>query len=169
MFKNISIKYKLLMLLGVPLLTALVLLGLNINSLVSEYSSLKVSKIDEVKLISNLIHELQVERGLSAGYIASNGKNNKETLNNQRKKLDEVFQKLVQYQKEININIASNLLSTINEKRDSIDKLSLTALQSTTYYSNSIFSFFDLAVTTKFCSVDKIKLSMLCFLSNSNP
>ncbi|QKF73742.1 MCP-domain signal transduction protein [Aliarcobacter faecis] len=143
MFKNISIKYKLLMLLGVPLLTALVLLGLNINSLVSEYSSLKVSKIDEVKLISNLIHELQVERGLSAGYIASNGKNNKETLNNQRKKLDEVFEKLVQYQKEININIASNLLSTINEKRDSIDKLSLTALQSTTYYSNSIFSFFE--------------------------
>ncbi|MCD4668610.1 MAG: HD domain-containing protein [Sulfurimonas sp.] len=72
--------------------------------------------IEQVSILGELIHSLQLERGLSVGYIISNEKNIKEKLSDQYIKTDNCIAKLkTMYQKEI-------LLFNINVKK-SIDKL----------------------------------------------
>ena len=105
MFKNMLMKKKLVSLFIIPLFVVICLLGLGIAILFYEYeNATKAASIDEIKKVGNLIHELQIERGLSAGFVASSGQNNKEALNNQRKKVDNSFDALLQYQKKSNID-----------------------------------------------------------------
>ena len=54
---------------------------------------------------SNLIHELQKERGYSSGYIASNGKSFKKELNIQRTKTDEKLKKLKKFIKKFDTSV----------------------------------------------------------------
>ena len=123
MFKNMLIRRKLFSLFIMPLFVVIFLLGLGITILFYEYqNATKAASIDEIKKVGNLIHELQIERGLSAGFVASNGQNNKEALINQRKKVDSSFDDLLQYQRRLNINIANEILNDLKNKIDK-DKL----------------------------------------------
>ncbi|WP_228130882.1 nitrate- and nitrite sensing domain-containing protein, partial [Aliarcobacter faecis] len=144
MFKNMLIKRKLFSLFIMPLFVVICLLGLGITMLFYEYqNATKAASIDEIKRVGNLIHELQIERGLSAGYVASNGKNNKEALSNQRKRVDISFDDLLQYQKKLNINIANKILNDLKSKRESIDSISLNITQSSSYFTGTIYDFFE--------------------------
>ena len=130
MLNKISIKGKLIALFIMPLLVVIFLLVLNVISLLNEYSNAtKAASIDEIKKVGNLIHELQIERGLTAGFLASNGSSNKDSLRTQRKKVDLVLNDLSSFQKILNIDISNTILSDLNGKRDLIDSLSLTPSQ----------------------------------------
>ena len=143
MFKNMLMKKKLVSLFIIPLFVVICLLGLGIAILFYEYeNATKAASIDEIKKIGNLIHELQIERGLSAGFVASSGQNNKEALNNQRKKVDNSFDALLQYQKKSNIDIANKILYDLKNKREAITSISLNASQSSSYFTSVIYDFF---------------------------
>jgi methyl-accepting chemotaxis protein len=143
MFKNMLMKKKLVSLFIIPLFVVICLLGLGIAILFYEYeNATKAASIDEIKKVGNLIHELQIERGLSAGFVASSGQNNKEALNNQRKKVDNSFDALLQYQKKSNIDIANKILYDLKNKREAITSISLNASQSSSYFTSVIYDFF---------------------------
>ncbi|PRM93647.1 chemotaxis protein [Arcobacter cryaerophilus gv. occultus] len=136
-------KKKLVSLFIIPLFVVICLLGLGIAILFYEYeNATKAASIDEIKKVGNLIHELQIERGLSAGFVASSGQNNKEALNNQRKKVDNSFDALLQYQKKSNIDIANKILYDLKNKREAITSISLNASQSSSYFTSVIYDFF---------------------------
>ncbi|MDD2509265.1 MAG: methyl-accepting chemotaxis protein [Aliarcobacter skirrowii] len=144
MFKNMLIRRKLFSLFIMPLFVVIFLLGLGITILFYEYqNATKAASIDEIKKVGNLIHELQIERGLSAGFVASNGQNNKEALINQRKKVDSSFDDLLQYQRRLNINIANKILNDLKNKREAINSISLNANQSSSYFTGIIYDFFE--------------------------
>ncbi len=86
MFKNMSIRLKLILQTFIPTVTIVILALMIINTKHSEVSSLediqKTSKL--LNSISLLIHETQKERGMSAGYLGSKGENFKAKLPVQR-------------------------------------------------------------------------------------
>jgi len=144
MFENIKIKSKLVSLFAVPLLAIVILVGGLITSLTKEYhNATQAASIDEIKKIGNLIHHIQIERGLSAGFLASKGKNNKDALNEQRKNVDSALEELVGFQKSQGIMIATEIMKELHPKRDIIDTLSLTPIESGAYYTNRINAFFE--------------------------
>ena len=73
---RLSIKQRLWMLAMVPMATALVLSGLLLYGKYRNYQTERfvLAKIDEAPVVSKLIHELQKERGASAGFVSSRGK-----------------------------------------------------------------------------------------------
>jgi len=86
MFKNMTIRLKLIMQTAVPVIAILVLAGIVVGSTYTKVSHLediqKSSKL--LSSISLLIHETQKERGMTAGFLGSGGKNFKDKLPTQR-------------------------------------------------------------------------------------
>ena len=144
MFENIKIKSKLVSLFAVPLLAIVILVGGLIVSLTKEYhNATEAASIDEIKKIGNLIHQIQIERGLSAGFLASKGVNNKDSLSEQRKNVDSALEELVGFQKSQGIVIATEIMQELAQKRGIVDTLSLTPIESGAYYTNRINTFFE--------------------------
>lgn len=93
-FNNLKIRSKLVLFLIVPILT---LLYFSISGMHLKYEEQVQtnSSLDFISLslsLADLIHELQKERGLSAGFVGSQGGLHKEQLLNQRNKTDEKYQ-----------------------------------------------------------------------------
>lgn len=74
-FKNITIKLKLILLLTLPLLG---LISISAKAVYTDY--LQAQKLEKLNIgivlsgkISKLVHEIQKERGITAGYTSSKG------------------------------------------------------------------------------------------------
>ena len=113
MFKNMSIKNKVILLVILPIIF-LVILSLKI--IVIDYQ--KVSSLESldmgVKLstkISSLVHETQKERGATAGYLGSNGKKFSLKLENQRKLTNNRLKELKTFIKNNEMKDISNNLN----------------------------------------------------------
>lgn len=102
--------------------------------------------------IGELSHELQKERGLSAGFISSKGASNIKELPEQRQqtdqKIDELRKALAdfnfkQYHSdlELTLSAANQALGSLDSKRQAITNLQLTASDSAAYYTSAISSF----------------------------
>lgn len=97
------------------------------------------------KLIANVLHEIQKERGLTAGFIGSKGENFKEKLHNQKNKSDQQIRLLLKnlstfktnnlLQKEIAKTL--NSLENMNTMRQNIDSLSLPLSEALQYYTQN--------------------------------
>ncbi len=92
--------------------------------------------------ISQLIHSTQKERGLSSGFLASNGLKFKSKLIKQRAKTDKKIKMISKYVSIIkNKNILKSFdnvflqIAVLNIKRQKIDNLVLTAKESIEFYS----------------------------------
>lgn len=151
--KNISIKLKILVLVIVP---ALGIVAFFLLALADTYSFLKsntelTGMIDISKNISMLTHELQKERGMTAGYLTDKNPEVKERIDEQRLLTDEqvkAFFKLVNstdiqkydpyYVKEI--NQALDLLNKISEYRQSTDTFKFTSKDCINSYTAIISS-----------------------------
>ncbi len=88
--KNLSIKFKILLIIILPLGAYLCVSG---NNLIGGYKQLNsYNAVHELSLLSNyisaLVHELQKERGASAGFLGSKGKQFADKLHNQRQNTD---------------------------------------------------------------------------------
>jgi len=97
--------------------------------------------------ISNLLHETQKERGMTAGFIGSNGKKFITKLPNQRKLTNERIDILLGYLSIIdsssfselfkkNIQSSLNLLKGINTTRKKVSSLNMPAKEAIFYYTN---------------------------------
>lgn len=89
-FGKLNIRAKLIWILIIPVLTLLYfsISGIYLKSL--DYNRAKTS-LEFISIsiqLDNLVHELQKERGLSAGFVASKGNNGQQILQKQRAHTD---------------------------------------------------------------------------------
>lgn len=145
---DISLNKKVFILLLFPLLG---FLGVGINSIVSSISTNnemeKLSKYTKLSSVySELVHELQKERGMTAGFLGSKGVKFASKLPSQREKTANVVDKRLDYwqknqfdNKQIqqlnnNINQRVNMLAQI---RSSVDNLSISLSEALTFYTKT--------------------------------
>ncbi|GLR69257.1 methyl-accepting chemotaxis protein [Agaribacter marinus] len=133
---------------SLSLAPALLLVLFIIFSLVVSYTTLRNATLTETaanlaKLTNAAVTELQKERGMSAGYIGSNGNAFGEKLKEQRKKVDDALTKVkaFEYFDEIP-DTQALLLSPLNAEinkitslRAKVDKLEISSAENVAQYS----------------------------------
>lgn len=143
---------KLLLLIIPPFLVIAFLTSENMVQMYGKYKSLK--EVEQSIIISReiglLVHEIQVERGFSAGYLGSNGTKFLDKLTVQRKKVDTQFTALKTLMSNYDQSTCSpkmreacTLLDTIGSVRDKISKRSLTVKQELDIYTRIISLYLD--------------------------
>jgi len=161
---QISIKNKLLLNVIIPIITIIIIVlvaitgHLNTKNKYEDFN--KIVKLDAK--ISLLVHELQKERGVSAGYLASNGQNFTTKLSTQRANTDVKLDELQVYLKNIDmkevllpktfntLQTALNNAKLLNDERKKISTIEISIQESINFYTNinSIFLNF-IAQTSK--------------------
>ena len=145
---DISFNKKIFILLLFPLLG---FLGVGINSIVSSFSTNnEMKKLNEYTKLSSvyseLVHELQKERGMTAGFLGSKGVKFADKLPNQREKTSNKIDKRLNYwQKstfdnkqinQLNDNI-NQRISMLAQIRGNVDKLSIPLADALTFYTKT--------------------------------
>ena len=82
--------------IAIPVLGVAILSAISIPTALSNLSAVRhvEQSLDDTVTIGELVHQLQVERGLSAGFLASKGASFASELDQQRRKVDQVRSKL---------------------------------------------------------------------------
>ena len=125
--QNISFKHKILLLLFIPLLAFIGLGIVTITSSLSTYN--EMNKLDQLIALStvnsDLVHELQKERGMTAGFIGSKGKKFNAKLKQQRELTNEKIQKRNNYWRENQFTSKDiiTLNSTINDRLNNLETI----------------------------------------------
>ncbi|SFP54539.1 nitrate- and nitrite sensing domain-containing protein [Hydrogenimonas thermophila] len=115
---NLKIKQNLMMLVFIP---AFALMYHTITKGLEDYNKFNSNKVAENSVeisvsIASLIHELQKERGLTAGFVSSNGKKFRNRLATQR----EIVNKKIKMLKELKREKADNINVKFLKKSDSV-------------------------------------------------
>ena len=155
--KNLPLKIKILLIVILPLAGYL---GVSSISLVQDYQQLKsYNAIYDLSIlskhISNLVHELQKERGASAGFLGSKGKKFRNKLAAQRRDTDVRKATLDSYLKKFDlkkfnptltdkINRAMTQLSRLDDERRAISSQQRTTKEAVRYYSQTNASLLDI-------------------------
>jgi len=147
--KNLSIKQKMWLIVALPLVFLLIFGGYLVYDNYKNLSNLK--KLDAimnltVKNTSNVIYEIQKERGYSLAYIANKGKKFKNELKLQRQKVDKEIEKLKNKISKINLekmdkhlykfyDKALILINDLPQIRSKVDLLNIAPEKVIDYYS----------------------------------
>jgi len=149
LLKSMTIKQKILLIFMIPFLQVSYYISIAVYDSYMTYSENKalytLSKYSNG--ISKLVHELQKERGMSAGYVGSGGKRFGTQLPIQRdltnQRYNELNKILKQYPTEgipssilTQFNKALDMYSQIDNKRENIDKLTIKLSDAIGYYTN---------------------------------
>jgi len=151
MLRNLKIAPKLLLLLMIPIIgMAFFATKIVMDNLTTLNNMRTTQALVAVSVASgNFIHELQKERGLTAGFIASKGEKNKEELQKQRQMADGFYKKLqeVESSQGDKIETIKKALDTVKEQvgklqatRSAVDSQSLDAKTAVGYYTSLISS-----------------------------
>ncbi len=146
---NLKLKYKMVLVVIVPIM-GILFFGSNIVKTnwqnLNEMSN--VQELTEFSVISSkLVHELQKERGASAGFLGAKGKSFGKELIQQRKETDSKLKDFNNYIKNNDlqelssafnslINNAKNNLSQINKMRAEVDNLQVSVKDEVGYYTD---------------------------------
>lgn len=110
----------------------------------SEMQSLSLI-VDSGTYISAVVHEMQIERGLTAGFLASKGEKNRDAVMAQRTKVDEAFKRLhaisFHYLPNAQTTELKALISakeTLDSKRQAALNLSVSAAEWISFYNGVI-------------------------------
>ena len=153
---NLKIKTKLMLLLLLPILGLLFLAFVvsydryNTNN---KYQMLDNAVILSTKMTS-LVHELQKERGMTAGYLGSKGIKFKNDLPNQRELTNKRIKEFQAFLKSIDtecygedfnklLNDIQNRLSQLDSKRNQISTLQIGGKEAIAYFTNMNGSFLE--------------------------
>ncbi len=142
---NLTLKQKLLLVVVPPVL-ACILYGALFLADKYEYANdlTDVVSLSELAVVnSNLVHELQKERGMSAGFISSKGQSFAQQLPNQRKQTE---QQLEQFRAFISNNHLPQVFEprlreltaqfeSLSQIRSSVDNLTISIAEQVGYYS----------------------------------
>jgi methyl-accepting chemotaxis protein len=151
MLRNLKIAPKLLLLLMIPIIgMAFFATKIVMDNLTTLNNMRTTQALVAVSVASgNFIHELQKERGLTAGFIASKGEKNKEELQKQRQMADGFYKKLqeVESSQGDKIETIKKALDAVKEQvgklqatRSGVDSQSLDAKTAVGYYTSLISS-----------------------------
>lgn len=154
MLKNLKIGPKLLLMLLPPLLGLLVFAARDVSEKITSLQKMRQTKALTALAVSTsgLIHELQKERGMTAGFIASKGEKFKGELAKQREETDGARKKLETFFNEnaASLEIVKSTFDGVNSKiagitniRSSADGLKLEGKESFGFYSGTIGGYLD--------------------------
>jgi methyl-accepting chemotaxis protein len=145
---DLSVRNKLLVLLMMPLLAVAFFSG---QVILERYQAkAELQKLSELSamavLIGNFVHESQKERGMTAGFLGSQGKNFADKLPQERAQLDaklELFRAKLQqvnlelYSREFNQLVAqlNQQLTQLPQIRQQVDQLAIKNPQAIGYYT----------------------------------
>jgi len=140
MFDNIRFKNQFLILLAFPMLVLLFLLTQKIIEGINIYQNDKsISEMAELSVkISNVVHEIQKERGASAGFLGSKGKKFVNILPQQQKSTDQKINELSQFVKN-NPNKYTQKFSmdlSFSSIRKRVTSLNIPVKEEVAYYTN---------------------------------
>lgn len=148
--KNMSIGNKILLIVIIPIVAYLFVSGTNMLTGYRQLSS--YNAICDLSLlsnnISNLVHELQKERGASAGFLGSKGKKFAEKLSTQRTDTDSKKKALTEYLNNFNlenfgfeleerINKAISHIASLESERQGISAQQRTVNDAVIYYTTA--------------------------------
>ncbi len=178
-FRNLSIRYKLILLLMVPMFAIVIFVGWGVAIKIREYHSMdNIEKMSEFAVNSSqLIHELQKERGLTAGYYGSNGTRFKSDLRSQRTDTDsklEAFRTfLVKFDSRNfgpvfvkKIEDVKDQLGRLNTERTQADGMSISVNSAIGYYTKIIHDLLSgITETIKMGNNGEIRNMLLSYVS----
>ncbi|WP_295052606.1 methyl-accepting chemotaxis protein [Sulfuricurvum sp.] len=144
-----SIKTRLLVLVAIPILAIIALAVGKIFFDLKEKENLLISKnrILESESLSNVIHSLQTERGLSVGFVASEGTKNKDKIPNIRQNVNQAIQNAQDvYESTQGDPSIFAALSELNEKRTAIDNLTINVPDTAAYFTKTIVTLVDTSI-----------------------
>jgi len=149
MFKNMSIKNKIIILITIPIISLLVL---SLKIIVFDYNKLtEYRKLEKgvylATKISTFMHEAQKERAMAVIFVSSKGEKFKNRLMKQRSLTNEKFHMLKRFinnnevfaissQVSVTLKKAIQEMHRLNTIRASIDSLSLSPKEVFSYYTN---------------------------------
>jgi len=181
MLNNVSIKLKLMLQIIVPITVIIILSVIAISSKITNTNNLeelqKSSKL--LSSISLLIHETQKERGMTAGFLGSDGINFKDKLPTQRALTDKKLNDLKNYLEKIDLksidsktsntmNKALSDISKITNIRSDVDNLNIKEDEALTYYTDMNAKFLNTIVkisnTSRSPEITKQIIAYLNFL-----
>jgi len=176
-FKNLTIKTKLIILVFVSVFSTTILSYILISKNYEDYRlnrQLEKSIKFAVK-ISNLVHELQKERGRTAGFLGSGGKKfsaeikEQRDLTNKRRDDLEKFLKSKDF-KDIDNSIknrfkkAYSLLKVLDKVRNKIDKFAINTKDAIGYYTKMNSLFLDtIALISKNAHNEKLAKELIAY------
>ena len=147
--KNLSFKYKLYLLIFLPILMIVILFSITVNNF---YSQIKndnkvYQNILITKTISNILNQIQTERDISAFFVTSKGEKLKNEMIVERKKTDNMLGSFIEElnsfnQKNFPLNGEAKLkefeqhIKKISSYRENIDNLSISFTELLNFYSN---------------------------------
>ena len=179
MFKNLSIRLKLILQTLVPTLTIIILAMILINATYSKVHNLEdIQKTSQLLAsISLLLHETQKERGLSAGYLGSNGKNFQDKLPKQRKITDTRVNELKKLVLNINIKSVDKKINTalnnalaeaskIESIRSKVTSLNIKTPDAISYYTDMNSKFLNTIVKiSNFSSSPEVTKQIIAYFN----
>ncbi len=147
--KNLTIKTKLILLVFISLISVVFLSYIQLSEEFVEYSKnkrLKGSVLLSVK-ISDLVHELQKERGRTAGFLGSKGKKFAQEIISQRKLTDQKRKALESFVRSSafedvdpdvkrDFKAAMEMLKRLDSMRSKIDSFSIDTKKAIGYYTS---------------------------------
>ncbi len=156
MFENITIKTRIIILILVPMLViafSAMTKIIDANNAHNKNSAL-AHTVELSTKISALVHEMQKERGASAGFIGSKGKKFQNIVENQRLDTNEKRSALKNYleiydRKDATDNVLNQLdislraLSRLDSIRHDIDQLNITLKDQVGYFTSTHAKFID--------------------------
>ena len=150
MLSKLSIKQKLILIMLIPLFVVILLAA---KLAVDSFSaSRNLQSLDNVVILSikigDLVHETQKERGMTAGFLGSNGEKFKTELPTQRVVVDEKLKELNAFlntfNKDVyslefsqNLNNGLKKLQDLNTTRNGVSNLSINTNVAITYYTDA--------------------------------
>jgi methyl-accepting chemotaxis protein len=154
---DLAIKWRLLAALCLPVLATVTFAGLEVRDAARDYgqASKMVSVAGELGAIGDLVHDLQVERGLTAGFLGSNGVKGKDALQAARDKTASNTQTVTELLKFVEADgqdataakarDVSAALVALVENRALVDQLKLPGPKAFAYYTSTIAGLMALA------------------------
>ena len=142
---NLSIRSKLLTLAIFPLIGFVCFAGHDFTQTYQEKVTLEkmLTLTDSASVSSFLVHELQKERGASAGYLSSKGENFKDIMIKQRQSTDQKHKNLQKFIQSTPLTPHLNLLFSdikkqldqLDEIRTRVDTFSISAAEEVGFYT----------------------------------
>jgi len=161
MFEKTNLRIRLLLIAAVPIVVMLIL---GVNGAWQKYSDYRTrvqaeSLVNLVVALGETAHELQLERGMSSGFLNSKGSKFADNLEAQRKRSDTAISRLTENIRHVDPSKVGpryiKLLETVNEplaelsrKRDQISHLSLESGESFRFFSETISQLLEISLRT---------------------
>lgn len=147
-FQNISFKNKIFILLLTPLLGFLWLTLVSINHHIKASQEMEqlANIVKQATVNSDLVHELQKERGMTAGFLGSKGKEFADKLTNQRLETNAKLNNLSNYFSKSSIsnkniinltNQIINRLKQLDNLRKKVDQQNISLSEALTFYTKA--------------------------------